>query len=109
MAWSVLFLAGCFEVAWAVALRYSEGFSRLWPSIIFGVTAWLSFALLSQALKSIPMGTAYAVWTGIGAVGVAIFGIFAFSESASLPRLLCIALIVIGILGLRFTEGGSPL
>ncbi|MEE4109823.1 MAG: multidrug efflux SMR transporter [Halieaceae bacterium] len=107
MAWTVLFLAGCFEVAWAVALRYSQGFTRLWPSIIFGVTAWLSFMLLSQALKSIPMGTAYAVWTGIGAVGVAIFGIFAFSESASLPRVLCIALIVIGILGLRFTEGGS--
>jgi quaternary ammonium compound-resistance protein SugE len=109
MAWAVLFLAGCFEVAWAVALRYSEGFTRLWPSVIFGVTAWLSFALLSQALKAIPMGTAYAVWTGIGAVGVATFGIVAFSESASPPRLLCIALIVVGILGLRFTESSPTL
>lgn len=109
MAWAVLFLAGCFEVAWAVALKYSEGFTRLWPSIIFGVAAWLSFAMLSESLKSIPMGTAYAVWTGVGAVGVAIFGIFAFGESASLPRLLCIALIITGILGLRFTQSGGTL
>ena len=103
MAWTVLVLAGLFEVAWALALRYSEGFTKLWPSVVFGVTAWLSFALLSQALKAIPIGTAYAVWTGIGAVGVAVVGIFAFGESASPARVACIGLIVLGILGLRFT------
>jgi quaternary ammonium compound-resistance protein SugE len=103
MAWTMLVLAGLFEVAWAVALKYSEGFSKLWPSVIFGVTAWLSFALLSQALKAIPIGTSYAVWTGIGAVGVAIAGIIWFGESASAARVGCIVLIVVGILGLRLT------
>ena len=103
MAWTLLVLAGIFEVAWAIALKYSEGFSKLWPSVIFGVTAWLSFALLSQALKSIPIGTSYAVWTGIGAVGVAIAGIAWFGEPASTARIGCITLIVAGILGLRLT------
>ena len=103
MAWTLLLLAGLFEVAWAIALRYSEGFTRLWPSVIFGATALLSFALLSQALKAIPIGTSYAVWTGIGAVGVAIAGIVCFGEPASAARVGCIALIVVGILGLRVT------
>jgi quaternary ammonium compound-resistance protein SugE len=71
MAWILLFMAGLFEIAWAVALKHSEGFTKLWPSVIFGVTAWISFALLSQAIRTLPMGTAYAVWTGIGAVGIA--------------------------------------
>ena len=109
MAWTLLFLAGLFEIAWAIALKYSEGFTRLWPSVIFGVTAWLSFALLSQALKTIPIGTSYAVWTGIGAVGVAIAGIIWFGESASALRIACIALIVAGILGLRLTGSGGTL
>lgn len=109
MAWTLLFLAGLFEIAWAIALKYSEGFTRLWPSVIFGVTAWLSIALLSQALKTIPIGTSYAVWTGIGAVGVAIAGIIWFGESASALRIACIALIVAGILGLRLTGSGGTL
>ena len=103
MAWTMLVLAGLFEVAWAIALKYSEGFSKLWPSVLFGVTAWFSFILLSKALREIPIGTSYAVWTGIGAVGVAIAGIVFFGESASAARVGCIALIVVGILGLRLT------
>lgn len=104
MAWIFLFTAGVFEIAWAVALKYSEGFTRLWPSIIFGVTAWISFACLSQAIRVLPMGTAYAVWTGIGAVGIAIAGIIWFGESGSLLRIGCIALIVTGIVGLKLLE-----
>jgi quaternary ammonium compound-resistance protein SugE len=75
MAWIILVVAGIFEVVWAIALKYSEGFTKLWPSVIFVAAAWLSFACLSLALKHIPMGSAYAVWTGIGAVGIAIVGI----------------------------------
>ncbi|MFT7321734.1 quaternary ammonium compound efflux SMR transporter SugE [Congregibacter sp.] len=107
MAWFWLFVAGLFEIAWVVALKYSEGFSKLWPSVIFGVTAWISFTLLSQAIKSLPMGTSYAVWTGIGAVGVAIIGIVWFGESASPLRVFCIGLIVAGIVGLKFTASTS--
>jgi quaternary ammonium compound-resistance protein SugE len=103
MAWLVLFIAGVFEVVWAIALKYSDGFTKLWPSVIFGVAAWLSFAFLSQALKTIPIGTAYAIWTGIGAVGVAIIGIAWFKEPAELARVACIALIVAGIVGLKLT------
>ncbi len=105
MAWVVLCIAGLFEIAWVIALKYSEGFTRLLPSIIFGFTAWMSFACLAYALKSLPVGTAYAVWTGIGAVGVAIFGIVWFGESASAMRLGCIAMIVAGILGLKLSAG----
>lgn len=105
MSWLILFVAGLFEVAWAIALKYSEGFTKLMPSIAFGVTAWLSFALLSYALKSLPVGTSYAVWTGIGAVGIAIFGIIWLGEPANLLRIGSIALIVAGIAGLRFTGG----
>ncbi|MEL7043440.1 MAG: quaternary ammonium compound efflux SMR transporter SugE [Pseudomonadota bacterium] len=104
MAWTILFAAGCFEVVWAVALKYTDGFSRLWPSVLFGISAWLSFALLSQALKSIPLGSAYAVWTGVGAVGVAIFGIVFLGEPASALRVLCIGLIVAGIVGLKLVS-----
>jgi quaternary ammonium compound-resistance protein SugE len=107
MAWLVLIVAGLFEIAWAIALRYSEGFTKLLPSIAFGVTAWLSFACLSYALKSLPVGTAYAVWTGIGAVGIAIFGIAWLDEPANALRLGSIALIVIGIAGLRFSAGAA--
>ncbi len=74
MAWLWLFLAGLFEIVWAIALKYSEGYSKLWPSIIFGVTAWISFSLLSRAIESLPIGTPYVVWTGISAVGIAIVG-----------------------------------
>jgi quaternary ammonium compound-resistance protein SugE len=105
MSWLILFVAGLFEIAWAIALKYSEGFTKLLPSIAFGVTAWLSFACLSYALKSLPVGTSYAVWTGIGAVGIAIFGIIWLGEPANPLRIGSIALIVVGIAGLRFTGG----
>ena len=105
MAWTALIIAGLLEVGWGIALKQSEGFTRLWPSVLFGVLAWLSFAFLAQALKTLPMGTAYAVWTGIGAVGLAIAGILAFGESASAVRLACIGLIVLGIVGLKLAEG----
>ena len=103
MAWAILIAAGIFEVIWAVALKYSEGFPKLWPSVIFIIAAWLSFACLSLALKHIPMGRAYAVWTGIGAVGIAIIGMVWFSEPATLFRFVCIALILLGIAGLKLT------
>lgn len=103
MAWTMLFVAGLFEVAWALSLKYSEGFTRLLPSLAFAVTAWLSFACLSYALKSLPMGTSYAVWTGIGAVGISVLGIVWLGEPANAFRIGCIALIVIGIAGLKFT------
>ena len=107
MAWIILFIAGIFEIAWAVALKYSEGFTKLWPSVIFGVTAWISFACLAIALRVLPVGTAYAVWTGIGAVGIAIFGIVWFGESADALRVGCIFLIVIGIVGLRLSGNSA--
>lgn len=103
MAWIVLAIAGVFEIIWAIALKYSYGFTKLIPSLVFGVSAWLSFACLSYALKTLPVGTAYAIWTGIGAVGIAVFGIVWLGEPAGAFRLLCIALIVVGILGLRFS------
>ena len=107
MAWVVLFIAGLFEIAWAVALKYSEGFTKLWPSVIFGITAWMSFSCLSYSLKTLPIGTSYAVWTGVGAVGIAIFGVVWLGESASAIRIGCIAMIVIGILGLKLSAS-SP-
>ena len=107
MAWLLLVIAGLFEIIWAIALKYSEGFTRLWPSVIFGVSAWLSFACLSFSLKTLPVGTSYAVWTGIGAVGIAIFGIVWLGESGNPVRLGCIALIVVGIVGLRLSGGSA--
>lgn len=109
MVWGILFLAGLFEVCWALALKQSDGFTRIGPTVVFGVCAWLSFALMSQALKVLPIGTSYAVWTGIGAVGVAVAGILWFGENASPARLLCITLIVAGIVGLNITgtQGGA--
>lgn len=101
MAWLYLFVAGCFEIAWAVGLKYTEGFSRLWPSLGTVAAMVASFWLLALSLTSLPIGTAYAVWTGIGAVGTALLGIALFGESADLPRLLCIGLIVGGIVGLK--------
>ncbi len=109
MAWIALLIAALFEVVWAISLKQSDGLTRLWPSVAFGVSAWLSFAFLSYALKTLPMGTAYAVWTGCGAVGLAIVGIIAYGESAHALRLVCIGLIVAGIAGLKLTDGSSPL
>ena len=101
MAWIYLGIAGVLEIFWAISLKYTDGFSRLWPSVatIGGMIA--SFYFLAQALKTIPVGTGYAVWTGIGAAGTAILGIVLFAEPASLPRLFCIGLIVAGIIGLK--------
>ena len=101
MAWGFLVIAGVFEIVWVIALKYSEGFTKLWPSVIFIVAAWLSFALLSYARKSIPMGSVYAVWTGIGAVGVAIIGMAWFGEPTNLLRIVCITLIIVGVAGLK--------
>ncbi len=101
MAWFVLVLAGLLEVGWAVGLKYTEGFTRLWPSVGTGVALVASMGLLSVALRTLPLGTAYAVWTGIGTVGTAILGMVLFREPATAARLLCIALIVSGIVGLK--------
>ena len=101
MPWFILFIAGLFEVAWAVGIKYTEGWTRLWP-VVFTVLAMIaSFYLLSMALKNIPMGTAYAVWTGIGTIGTVIYGIIYFKEPTDILRILCILLIICGIVGLR--------
>src|ERR687892_298981 len=101
MAWIYLFVAGIFETAWAVGLKYSDGFTKLGPSLFTAVTMIISIYLLALALRALPVGTGYAVWTGIGAVGTAILGIILFAEPATAARLLCIGLIVAGILGLK--------
>lgn len=104
MAWLLLFSAGCIEVVFALSLKYNEGFTKLWPSIITAISGAGSFGLLMWALKTLPIGTAYAVWTGMGAVGVAIMGIILFKESMDWMRLLSISLIIIGIIGLKLTD-----
>jgi quaternary ammonium compound-resistance protein SugE len=101
MAWAWLALAGVLEVVWAVALKHSEGFTRPAPTLLFVVAGILSFVFLAQALKSIPLGTGYAVWTGIGAVGTAIYGIAWLGEATDALRLVSIVLIVAGIAGLK--------
>ncbi len=113
MAWLFLFIAGLLEVVWAIGLKYTHGFSRLWPSVVTVAAMIGSFFFLSRALVHLPVGTAYAVWTGIGAVGTALLGIALFREPATAARLLCIGLIVVGILGLKFATampaaGGPP-
>jgi quaternary ammonium compound-resistance protein SugE len=101
MAWFVLFVAGLFEVGWAVGLKYTHGFTRFWPSVATAAAMVLSLGLLGIALRSLPLGTAYAVWTGIGAVGTVVLGIFLFNEPTGWPRLACVGLIVAGIVGLK--------
>ena len=104
MAWVFLVCAGLLEVVFALCLKYSQGFTRLWPSVGFIVAGIASFQLLSQALRSLPVGTAYAVWTGIGTIGTAVLGILLFGESAAALRLACIGLIVVGIVGLKLVS-----
>ena len=104
MAWLYLFVAGLFEVGWAIGLKYTEGFSRLFPSVLTVASMALSMLLLGLALRDLPVGTAYAIWTGIGAVGTAALGIYLFSEPATVLRLTCIGLIVAGIVGLKFAS-----
>lgn len=101
MAWTVLFIAGLFEVGWAVGLKFTQGFTRPIPIVLTAISLVLSMGLLGWAVKTLPLGTAYAVWTGIGAVGTAIVGIVVFKEPATAARLVCFALIVSGILGLK--------
>lgn len=103
MAWLVLLVAGLLEVGWAVGLKYTEGFTRLWPSVGTLLAMVLSIVLLGLALKQLPLGTAYAVWTGIGSVGTVLVGIWLLGESADPLRLGCIALILAGIIGLKLT------
>jgi len=105
LAWIYLFIAGLFEIGWAVGLKFTEGFTKLWPTIGTGVAIVASFVLLSKSVKEIPIGTAYAVWTGIGATGAAIAGVLLFKESHEVIRILCIVLIVAGIIGLTFSSG----
>ena len=107
MAWFILFVAGVLEIVWAIALKYSEGFTRLWPSVIFAGTVLLSFAFLAGALRTLPVSTSYAIWTGIGAVGVAIFGMVWLGEPATVVRIACILLIVAGIAGLKLSADGA--
>lgn len=102
MDWLVLLLAGLFEIGWAIGLKYTVGFTRLVPSLLTGAAMVVSLGLLGLAIRTLPVGTAYAVWTGIGTVGTALLGIVLFNEPAEAIRLGCIALIVIGIIGLKF-------
>lgn len=106
MAWIILFLAGLFEVAWAIGLKYTEGFTRLWPSLWTGLTMVVSLWLLALAMKTLPVGTAYGVWVGVGAVGTVILGIVLFGEPANAGRLISIALIIAGIIGLKLSTPG---
>jgi quaternary ammonium compound-resistance protein SugE len=104
MAWLYLFVAGLFEVGWAIGLKYTNGFTRLVPTLLTGASMIVSLGLLGLALKSLPVGTAYAVWTGIGTIGTAILGIALLGEPAGALRLACIGLIVAGIVGLKLVS-----
>ncbi|MBV5337109.1 MAG: quaternary ammonium compound efflux SMR transporter SugE [Deltaproteobacteria bacterium] len=104
MNWWILFIAGMFEVSWAIGLKYTEGYTRLWPTVWTVLCMILSVGLLGVAMKTLPFGTAYAVWVGIGAVGTAVMGIILFSESASAMRLLSLSLIFVGIIGLKISS-----
>lgn len=105
MAWLFVLVASFFEIVWAIALKYSDGFSKLGPSVTTVAGMLMSFFLLSYALKTLPVGTTYAVWTGIGAAGTAVMGMILFGESRAFLRLFCIGLIIAGILGLQLVDG----
>lgn len=106
MNWIYLAVAGLFEIGWAIGLKFTDGWTRPIPSLITAILMILSFFFLSLAVRTLPIGTAYAVWTGIGTVGAAIIGILAFGEPKNAVRILCIALIIAGIAGLKFTSSG---
>ncbi len=112
MAWIYLLIAGLLEIAWAIGLKYTEGFTRLWPTLITVVLMIGSFFALAQAVNPksspIPIGTGYAIWTGIGAIGTAILGMMLFAESASPARLACLVLVIAGIVGLKYYGGEKP-
>lgn len=105
MAWLYILIAGVFEIIWAVGLKYAQGFTRFWPSIITVIAMIATYLFLGFGVRTIPIGTGYAVWTGIGVAGTAILGMILFGESAAPAKLICIALILAGILGLRLTHG----
>ncbi|CAM5230528.1 quaternary ammonium compound efflux SMR transporter SugE [Rhodanobacter lindaniclasticus] len=105
MAWIYLLLAGLFEIVWAIGLKYTDGFSRLWPSVGTLAAMAVSIVLLAMAVKTLPIGTAYAIWTGIGALGAVALGIVLFGDPATPARLLCVALILVGIVGLKLSAG----
>ena len=104
MSWIILVIAGLFEIGWAIGLKYTQGFTRLWPTLGTVGAMVISVGLLGVARRELPVGTAYAVWTGIGAVGTVILGIVLFGDPANAPRLVCVGLIVAGILGLKLTS-----
>ena len=104
MAWVVLIIAGLFEIGWAVGLKYTDGFTRLYPTLATAASMVVSLDLLGLALKTLPVGTAYAVWTGVGSVGTAVLGILLFGEAATAARLACIGMIVGGIIGLKLVS-----
>ena len=104
MSWILLFVAGLFEIGWAIGLKYTHGFTRLWPSVGTALSMLVSVVLLGLAMRDLPVGTAYAVWTGIGAVGTVILGIALFNDPANAARLVCVGLILAGILGLKLTS-----
>jgi quaternary ammonium compound-resistance protein SugE len=106
MAWIILLIAGLLEAGWAVGLKYTEGFTRLWPSVFTATTIAISMVLLAIAARTLPIGTAYAVWVGIGAVGAALFGVLYLGEPATWPRLFFLALMVVSIVGLKVTSAG---
>ena len=104
MPWFYLIIGGIFEIVWAIGLKYSEGFTKLWYSVGTVIAMVLSFVFLAKAMKELPVGTAYAIWTGIGALGTATLGIILFNESKDIIRLLCLGLIILGIIGLRLSS-----
>jgi quaternary ammonium compound-resistance protein SugE len=104
MNWILLLVAGLFEVGWAIGIKYTEGFTRLWPSVGTIVAMVVSVVMLGMAMKTLPVGTAYAVWVGVGAVGTVILGIFLFGESASAGRLVSVGLVIAGIVGLKLAS-----
>jgi len=104
MAWVLLVIAGLFEIGWAIGLKYTDGFTRAWPSVGTGAAMAISVVMLGLAMRTLPVGTAYAVWTGIGAVGTVLLGILLFNEPATAGRIACVVLIVTGILGLKLTH-----
>lgn len=103
-SWIVLIVAGLFETGWAIGLKYTDNFTRLWPSVLTAVSMAISVYMLSWSLKTIPVGTGYAIWTGIGALCTAILGMILFKDSTALPRLLCLGLIIAGIVGLKLVS-----
>jgi quaternary ammonium compound-resistance protein SugE len=108
MDWVILVIAGLFEVGWAVGLKYSEAFTRFWPSVATAIALAASMILLAVALRTLPLGTAYTIWTGIGAIGTVVLGIALFGEPATAARLTCISLILVGIVGLKLSTSTGP-